>query len=108
MSGEWYSSYQLVSGSNAADFFGFEDKDKDLLCAQDTSLSGKLARHWKLRVMAQEAALKEAATAGLGACWRKTSPPTLQLKDWRYVALLQTDAWGEHAAAGGPSEESGY
>ena len=42
---------------------GWEDRDEDLASAQDTSLSGQFAQQWKLRMMAQEAALKEIANS---------------------------------------------
>ena len=31
------------------------------MCSQDTSLSGQFVQRWRLRIMAQEAALKEVA-----------------------------------------------
>ena len=36
--------------------------DEDLLCPKKSSLSGQFAQQWKLHVMAQEAALKMAAS----------------------------------------------
>ena len=58
-------AYQLVFGSNPADNFGWGDEDEDLLFAQDTSLSGQFVANWKLRMLAQEAALKEIANSKL-------------------------------------------
>ena len=40
--------------------------DEDLLFAQDASRSGQFAQRWKLRMMAQEAALRGAPTASYG------------------------------------------
>ena len=60
-----YSAFQLVFGSNPADRYGWEDNDDDLLFAQDTSASGQFVQQWKLRMMAQEAALKEVANSKL-------------------------------------------
>ena len=60
-----FSAYQMVFGSNPADNFGWGDEDEDLLFAQDTSLSGQFVAQWKLRMLAQEAALKEIANSKL-------------------------------------------
>ena len=60
-----FSAYQLVFGSNPADNFGWGDDDEDLLFAQDTSLSGQFVANWKLRMIAQEAALKQIANSKL-------------------------------------------
>ena len=49
----------MVFGSNPVDLYAWEGKDEDLAFAQDTSLSGQFVQQWKLRRMAQEAALKE-------------------------------------------------
>ena len=54
-----FSSYQLVFGSNPVDNYGWRDGGGDLLVAQDTFLSGQFAPEWKLRMLAQDAALKE-------------------------------------------------
>ena len=59
-----FSAYQLAFGSNPADNFGWGDEDEDLF-AQDTSLSGQFVAQWKLRMMAQEAALREIANSKL-------------------------------------------
>ena len=56
ISGEGCSAYRMVFGSNPAVLFGWEDKDGDLLFAQDTSRTGQFAQQWKLRRMAQEEA----------------------------------------------------
>ena len=42
-------------------FFGWGDRDEDLLFAQDASLPGQLAQQWKLRMTVQGAALREVA-----------------------------------------------
>ena len=60
-----FSAYQMVFGSNTADNFGQGDEDEDLLFGQDTSLSGQFVAQWKLRMLAQEAALKEIANSKL-------------------------------------------
>ena len=65
VSASGFSAYQLVFGSNPADNFGWGDEDEDLLFAQDTSLSGQFVANWKLRMLAQEAALKEIANSKL-------------------------------------------
>ena len=56
-SGGGFSAYLMVFRANPVDLLGWGDKDVDLAFAQDTSLSGQFAQQWKLRVMAQEAAL---------------------------------------------------
>ena len=53
-----FSAYQMAFGSNPMD-----DQDGDLSFAQDASLSGQFAQQWKLRIRAQEAALKEIANS---------------------------------------------
>ena len=55
----------MVFGSNPLDLFGRGAKDEDLLFAQGTSLSGQFVKQWELRMMAQEAALKEVAQRNL-------------------------------------------
>lgn len=45
-------AHQLVFGSNPVDLFGLKGKDEDLLFAQDTSSSARLARQRKPRMMA--------------------------------------------------------
>ena len=55
------SAYQMVFGSNPADFFGWADGDEDVLFAQETPLAGQFVKQWKLRARAQEATLKEVA-----------------------------------------------
>ena len=47
------------------DFHGQKEKEEDLTSAQDTSTSGQLAQRSKLRIMAQDAALKEIAISRL-------------------------------------------
>ena len=55
------STYQMVLGSNTMDLYGWEDKDGDLVFAQDTSVSGQFAQQWRLRMLVREAASKEIA-----------------------------------------------
>ena len=55
----------MVFGSNPVDPLEWEDREKDLLSAQDSSIPGRPVQQWKLRMMAQEAALREAATRKL-------------------------------------------
>ena len=50
-----YSANQLVFGSSPVDLFGWDERDGDLLFAQDTSSSGHFAQLWKLGKLAQEA-----------------------------------------------------
>ena len=57
VSARGYSAHQVVFGPNPCDLFGLDDEDGDLLSAQDASLSRQIAQQWKLRVMAQGAAL---------------------------------------------------
>ena len=66
-----FAAYQMVFGSNPADNFGWGDEDEDLLFAQDTSPSAQFVAQWKLRMLAQEAALKEIANRKL----RRTLAP---------------------------------
>ena len=65
MPGGGYSAYQFVFGSNPIDSSGRDDKDGDLPSAQGTSPSGQFAQQWKLRTMAQEAAVEEVANGAL-------------------------------------------
>ena len=65
LSASGYSAYRTVSRSNLVDLFGWEDGDKDLPLAQDTSLSGQSVQPWELRVMAQEAILRRGADGKL-------------------------------------------
>ena len=58
-------AYQLVSGSNPVDLFGWDDTDEDLLFARDTAASGQVAQQWELAILAQEAELTEAANSKL-------------------------------------------
>ena len=60
-----FSALRMVFGANPADLYGWEDKDEDLTFAQDTSLSGRFVQQWALRIMAQEAALREIADSRL-------------------------------------------
>ena len=65
ISASGYSAVQLVFGSNPADLVRWGDHGDDLLCAPDSAVSGQFAQRWKLRMMAQEAALKEVAKSKL-------------------------------------------
>ena len=65
ISASGYSAFRLVFGSNPVDLYGWGDSEDDLLFAQDTSASGQFVQQWKLRMMAQEAALKEVANSKL-------------------------------------------
>ena len=66
MSGGGISAYQPVFGPNPVDRYGWRDgKDGGLLFAQDTPPSGQFAQQWKLRMMAQGAALKGVAYSKL-------------------------------------------
>ena len=56
----------LISGGGfAAYLYGWGGANKDMAFSQDTSLSGQLSQRWKLRKMAQEAALQEIASSRL-------------------------------------------
>ena len=65
LSASGFSAYQMVFGSNPVDLFGWDDGDEDLLSAQDTSLAGQFVNHWKLRMRAQEATMREVANSKL-------------------------------------------
>ena len=65
LSGSGYSGYPFVLGSNPVDPFGCGGNDEDLLFAQDASLPGQFGQQWKLRILPQEAALKEVASRKL-------------------------------------------
>ena len=58
----------MASGSNPADLYDWEDKDKDPTFAQETLTSGQFAQQWKLRIMAQEAALELSAYTKAFTC----------------------------------------
>ena len=47
------------------DLFRWDDKNEDLLFAQDAFLVRTACQHWKLRMMAREAPLKEVANSKL-------------------------------------------
>ena len=64
--GGGYSAYKLVFGPNPVDLFSWGDTHEDLRFAQGASLSGQLVQRRKLRMMAREAALKEAANIEMG------------------------------------------
>ena len=65
ISASGFSACQMVFESSQADLFGWEDKDEDLMFAQDTFVAGQFARQWKLRMRAQEAPLKGSANGYL-------------------------------------------
>ena len=46
LSASGFPAYQMLFGSNPADFFGWEDGDEDSLFAQDTFTSGQFAQQW--------------------------------------------------------------
>ena len=56
---------KLVFGRNPVDLSGRDARGGDLLFPRDASLSGEFARQWKLRTMAEEAALRVAASSKL-------------------------------------------
>ena len=60
-----FSASRLVLGFSPVDLMELDDRDEDLLLAQDTSLPGQVARQWELRVIAQESALKGTANSAL-------------------------------------------
>ena len=60
------SAHQVVFRSNPVGLAGRDDKDEKLLFGPDASPSGRFAQQWKLRMMAQEAALNEVANCKLG------------------------------------------
>ena len=60
-----FSAYRMVFGSGAVDNFGWGYGDEDLLFLQDASLSRQFVTQWKLRMSAQQAALKEIANGTL-------------------------------------------
>ena len=60
-----YSAYQLVFGYEPGDLISRDNKDEDSLFAKHTSSSGESVGRWKLRAMAQEAALKGVASSKL-------------------------------------------
>ena len=73
-------AYQLAFGSNPA------DKDEDMTFAQDTSISGQYVRQWKLRMLAQEAALQVIGVASYGVrqVWQAVFWPTVDVASyWR-------------------------
>ena len=55
----------MVSGSNPADVFGWDGRDKNLTFTQDTPPSGQFVRQWKLRMRAQGAGFREVANSKL-------------------------------------------
>ena len=65
ISASGYLAFSLVFGSDPVDLYGWDDREEDLLFAQDTSVSGQFAQEWELRRMAHEAASKEVANSGL-------------------------------------------
>ena len=69
-----FSAFQMVFGSNPVGLFGWEDRDEDLAVARDTSFSGQFAQRWKLRMMAQGAALKGIANSRLRRLLARNGP----------------------------------
>ena len=63
--GQRVSPLRLVFGSSPADLSGWDDQEEDLLSPQDTPASEQFAQQWQLRMMPQEAALKEVANIKL-------------------------------------------
>ena len=59
--GWWVSAHQSAFGAILMDIFGWADWDEDSFCAQDTPCSVQFEKQWKLRMMAQEAAMEEVA-----------------------------------------------
>ena len=59
------SAYQMVFRSNLVDLLGWDDRGEDLVFAHDTSVAGRFAQQWQLRLKAQEATLKEIAKSKL-------------------------------------------
>ena len=57
ISGGRLPAYQMVLGSDQAGHYRWDDKDENPTFAQDTPISGQFVQQWKLRMMAQEAAL---------------------------------------------------
>ena len=55
----------MVFGSDAVDPSGWDGGNKDSLFAAETSPPGQLAQQWELRMLAQEAAVREAADSQL-------------------------------------------
>ena len=75
----------------------WEDEDQDLAFAQDASLSAQFVQQWRLRMMAQEAALKEIANSGqrqLLAFNKSFTCTDVQSGD----TLLFFKAWGKRKA----------
>ena len=75
ISASGYSAFRPVFGSNQADPYGRDAQEEDLLFAQDTPVSGHFAQQKELRMMAHEAAPKEAANSKLRRllAYKKTS-----------------------------------
>ena len=61
---------------------GWEAKEKKMLFAQDTSLSGRIAQQWKLRVTAEEAELEEVARSRCVGYWQILSALTARMSRW--------------------------
>ena len=72
--GGLYLACQFAFGSNSVELFGCDNEDEDLMFARDASLSGLLPQRWRLRMMAREAALREAANSKLRLFSRTVSP----------------------------------
>ena len=59
------SAYQMALGSNPVGPCVRQDDDGDLDAAKDASILGRFVQEWKLRMLAQEAPLKEIAIVEL-------------------------------------------
>ena len=59
------SAYHLVFASPPADPYARRDDDGDPMSAQQTSVSGQSVQRWKLRLIAQEAALNVLADSNV-------------------------------------------
>ena len=59
------SAFQPVFGSDPVDMFSWGDDDRDLGRAQKASVSSQFSLRWKLRIMAEEATLREMANGKL-------------------------------------------
>ena len=58
-----YSAYKMVFRSELADLLGWQGGDGDRLFAPEAATSGQFVQQWKLRMLAQAAALKGMANS---------------------------------------------
>ena len=77
-----FSAHQMVFCSNLVDLSGWEDKNEDLMFAQDTSLAGQFVQQWTPRVRAQGATIKISPIANCVACWLATNSSTARTSRW--------------------------